>query len=144
MRLFVRADVNLIAMFIRFILGRRLRDVGVPAGIFSAAYRLRDSADTPLWIADQIGEEIAWFEANLAVPHRFCVETARGRRPRYGVCWFKADAHAHVRHAHALVDLIGEAGHYADRLITRDPGVIVYRDHAQVVAQPDRGRGLVH
>lgn len=113
----------------------------MPCGFFFAAYRAAEDEALPAWLLNEIRAEIGWFERHLPVPDRFQIAFPR-RRERFGVCWFRHEAREHVSHAHYLAWLIEEAGQPVRRVRSRDPGVVLYGDPFQVVAQPDRRRGL--
>lgn len=69
--------------------------------------------------------------------HPFAVRAARVWHSD-GVCWFRPDAGAReaIGHAHVMVALLGEGGVPVERITTRQPGTILYRDAMQVVAKP--------
>lgn len=68
--------------------------------------------------------------------------TLRRRRSRHGQCWFRPQAVEHIARAHYIAWLLGEAGCFCEPVRARWPGVILYRDAYQVVAQPDGRRRL--
>ncbi|WFL78370.1 hypothetical protein P7228_04720 [Altererythrobacter arenosus] len=114
----------------------------VAPGLFRPAYGLwcqhRD-APSPALIG--IRREIDWFEDNLPVPRRLGVK-AKGRWYSDGVCWFRDSAREMLAHAYTLAALIEECGVRIDRVRSRDPGQILYRDDWQVVAMPERYREI--
>ena len=113
--------------------------VGVAPGLFGPAGDLWWDSEhlTPTLIA--IRAELDWFNANLPIPNRLGVK-ARGVWWRDGVCWFRDSAREMLRHAHTLAALIEDCGVVIERIRTRDPGQILYRDDWQVVAKPQRLR----
>lgn len=115
---------------------------GATFGLFGPAYEARDSGALPDWLRAAIGEEIGWFEANLAVPSRFGVVTRRSDRAYGGVCWFRDAARDAIRHADTLAALVIEAGAPLTRLVSESPGDIVWRDDQQIVAMPRRRRAI--
>lgn len=108
----------------------------VAPGLFRSGYDIwSGDRDNPIAIA--IMHELDWFNDNLPVPTRFAVK-AKGVWWRDGICWFRDDAGEVLRRAYVLASLIKENGIRIDRVTSRDPGQILYRDRWQVVAKPER------
>jgi hypothetical protein len=123
-------------MFVRFTAPGAVTRSRVAPGLFGPAYWLAWSLpDTP--VRHAIRREVDWFEDRLPVPRRFGVK-AKGRWWSDGICWFRDHAREMVAHAFTLAALIEEGGVPIDRIWTRDPGQILYRDPYQVVAKPER------
>ena len=123
-------------MFVRFTAPGAVTRARVAPGLFGPAYWLWRWADeTPALLA--LRRELDWFEDRPPVPNRFGVK-AKGRTWSDGVCWFRDHAREMVAHAFALAALIEDCGVPIDRIWTRDPGQILYRDPYQVVAKPER------
>jgi hypothetical protein len=120
------------ARYLRFTSARPLEWAPADAGIFGPAYFVRDSAAAPAWLRDSVAREIDWFCEHLDAP------TRKSRRAFAGVCWFRPEARACIGHAHALAALLRESDIAIGVLETDDPGEIVYRDRAQIVAMPRR------
>ena len=124
--------------FVRFTSARPLAHTRADAGIFGPAYCVRRSDHYPQWLRNAVSAEIAWFENNLDAPTRFGVATRRSCRNYAGLCWFRPEARPEIAHAFALAALLREGDIAIGVLETDDPGEIVYRDRAQVVAMPRR------
>ena len=131
-------------MYLRFITpvkpgGYTVTRSNVAPGLFGPAYDLWWDREemTPALLG--IRRELDWFNANLPVPKRLGVK-AKGRWYRDGVCWFRDSAREMLGHAYALAALIEECGVRIDRVRSRDPGQILYRDDWQVVAKPEKYR----
>ncbi len=108
-------------------------------GLFCAAYDLRDSGETPAWLADAINHHIQWFNRELPKPARLGVKS-RGVVGWQGVCWFKPQATECIDRARDLVALVQEGGVAIKCLKRRDPGEILYEDDFQVVAKAARSQ----
>ena len=126
-------------MYLRFITPGAVTRAGVRPGLFGAAYRLRDAV-WPSPLGHAIAHELAWFGQCLPVPrgaHPFAVRAQRVWH-RDGICWFcpQPEAREAIAHAHILAALLGEGGVPVERIGTRHPGTILYRDAMQVVAKP--------
>ena len=105
-------------------------------GVFKIAYEIRRTLPAHAPYANELADQLAWFEANMAVPTRF----STSRHPRASetaICWVKASAGDHVRRLRLLVALVEEAGRvWIDELRTERPGYVVFEDDHQVVALP--------
>ena len=121
---------------IRFVTQSTHEPFGHRSGVFKVAYSIRRSLPTEAPFAAELTEQLAWFDANLAVPTRF----STSRYPRAmntAISWVKASAKEHVRRLRLLVALIEEARHIRiEELRTDRPGYIVFEDDHQVVAFP--------
>lgn len=125
-------------MYVRFTtpgVVTRARVAPGPFGVASDLWWDGDNQNDPVLIA--LRRELDWFNQWLPVPSRFGV-VARGRRWSDGICWFRDEAREMLAHAEVLVALIAECGVPVERLWTRDPGQLLYRDRWQVVAKPER------
>jgi hypothetical protein len=124
-------------MYLRFTAPGAVTRARVAPGLFGPAHDLwwGRTEDTPVLLA--LRRELDWFNDQLPVPRRFGVR-ARGRWWSDGVCWFRDEAREMVAHAHTLAGLIADCGVPIDRIWTRDPGQILYRDRWQVVAKPEQ------
>jgi hypothetical protein len=54
--------------------------------------------------------------------------------------WFKPAAGEHIRQMHRLKLALEACGVHVDILTTRDPGVIIWQDRHQLVAEPGARR----
>lgn len=124
--------------FIRFVIRALDSDSGVEAGIFSAAYALRDGSDVSLVDREALAEELAWFEKHLTTPTRFNRTSSKGhyRRSTKGVSWFKDDAREYLTRMHHLKSLLEANGHDVTMIVEDRIGYVVYEDECQVVAEP--------
>ncbi|MDJ1006917.1 MAG: hypothetical protein QNJ13_03755 [Paracoccaceae bacterium] len=127
-------------MYIRFVTQRRDTRARAEVGFFEPAAaleaRCRRAGDP--WQVREIGRELRWFAANLAVPDRFTVQAPRRRGARNGVCWFRDSAPEHVSRARYVAFLLGEVGIAVEELRSKRPGTILWSDRHQIVALPGR------
>lgn len=123
-------------MYIRFITPDWVSCARAQRGFFAATYQTARGANTPEWLAQQLWQEIGWFERNLDVPAAFAKNTGRGRR--HGVCWFRDGAAAHVSHARYICWLLSEVGAPTKELRSHRPGTVFWQDDHQVVALAER------
>jgi len=74
----------------------------------------------------------------LKVPTRFNSSRSKGawRRKARGISWFKSTALEHIGAIREIADILKRNGRPVELLKTRRPGVIVYEDDYQIVAEP--------
>jgi hypothetical protein len=128
-------------MLIRFVVRVRDEDAHCLAGIFGAAYDLRDRR--------QLGEDeqraledlLRWFETHLPVPKRFS-RSRRSRAQPKAVCWMKEGPGQHFDKVRDLATLLERHGVSTRSVRTDRPGYVVYEDEYQIVAEPFRDTGV--
>jgi len=123
-------------MYIRFISPTWAAEARTHAGFFAMTYNARYDRRTPLWMREELGRELQWFNAHLGIPARLSKETGRGRRN--GVCWFRDGASQHISHARYICWILRELGRTTTELRTRRPGTLIWSDDNQVVALAER------
>jgi hypothetical protein len=124
--------------YLRFIVSNVNPDSGVADGIFGAAYSLRDAKETSKIDRDFLVEQLKWFAKNLPIPNRFNRSASKGyyRRNTRGIAWMREDALEHISRMHEIKRVL-EANGYTVRIIEEDRiGYVVYKDDAQVIAEP--------
>ena len=124
--------------YVRFIILRTHHDSGSREGIFHVAYELRDAATTTSYDNDRLSELISWFKCNLSIPDRFSRYNPKKDRekPRRGISWFKDSATEHIAKTRELTAILEDYGYAIEQARTNRPGVIVYEDDFQIVAEP--------
>jgi len=124
--------------YLRFVLQQIHPDSGVPEGLFSTGYALRDDDETPPYDRDNLAAILSWFDDNMEVPTRFNRSSSKGvyRRTTKGISWFKTTAWEHIEKMRDLAAVLAEHGHLIDEIRTERPGYIVYEDTVQIVAEP--------
>jgi hypothetical protein len=122
-------------VYIRFVCYQQVESQRQHLGLFQALDEARDCSFSPSWALIQIGEFYDWFKRNLAVPDQFSRGGWKGRG-QPGLSWFKPVATEHIRHMHQLKLALEACGVQVDILRTRDPGIIIWQDQHQLVAEP--------
>jgi hypothetical protein len=118
-------------VFVRFVAAHRVDDdLKRPRGIFRVAGALMED-DVFDVEQDALAEELAWFNANLAVP-------GGCDRPD-AVFWFRDAAVECIRRSWWIADLLRRHAVPVRVETTRFPGLVVYADELQVMAVPKRG-----
>ena len=121
--------------YVRFVCYREVKSQRQRLGLFQALDEARQSDFAPAWALKEVGEISDWFFKNLAVPKQFSRGGWRGPG-QPGLSWFKPLASEHIRQMHRLKLALEACGVHVDILTTRDPGVIIWQDRHQLVAEP--------
>jgi len=124
--------IDVTGMFIRFISGGVDEDSRVRAGLFSAAYDLRENGWLPPYEFEVLIELLNWFNDNLRspsdyLPHNF-------NKP--AVCWFKPSAHQHLARAWEMAAILERNDILIWTIKSATTGYIYYEDDVQVFAVP--------
>jgi hypothetical protein len=124
--------------FVRFVLTTRHPESGVEEGLFSAAYRLRDSAPVEEEDRRLLTEVLAWFGENLVTPDRFNRSKSKGfyRRKTQGIAWFRDSATDCLSRMHRIKAILEKHGHPVRILTETRVGYVIYEDELQIVAEP--------
>lgn len=122
-------------MYIRFTILDTDPDSGHASGVLIAASNLRDEGALSPTEHESLKAAIAWFNDHLPVP-------ALLRQPgnRRAISWFKPAAAEAIRRMWQLKSLLDPHGYHVEVLRTALPGMVIYEDEWQVVAQPANGR----
>ncbi len=127
-------------VFVRFVCFNTVRGQRTRLGLFQAIEFAEASDKAPGWALAAIHELSDWFNANLATPTQF--ERGGWKRPgQPALSWFKPEAIEHFRLMHELKTALEECGVHVEILTTREPGVIIWEDRNQLVAEP-KGRSF--
>jgi hypothetical protein len=124
--------------YIRFVCFQSIGRQRSRLGLFKAISEAVESEHAAGWAIAEARELSGWFNDNLAIPKAFSTGGHKGfGQP--GLSWFKPVATEHIRRMHRLKLALEECGIHVEVLTTRDPGLIVWQDQFQIVAEP-RGR----
>ncbi len=126
-------------VYVRFVCFQSVQGQRQRLGLFQALDEARGSNLAPDWALKEIGVGYGWFKQNLAVPDRFERGGWKGLG-QPGLSWFKSSARDHIKMMHQLKLALEACGVHVDVLTTRDPGVIIYEDRHQIVAEPGNRR----
>lgn len=124
--------------YIRFVCFQTVGRGRSRLGLFAAIHEAVESEHAESWAVVEARSQSSWFNANLALPKSFSTGGHKGYG-QPGLSWFKPFATEHIRRMHTLKIALEACGIHVEVLTTRDPGVIVWQDEHQVVAEP-RGR----
>lgn len=124
--------------YVRFVCFQSIGRQRSRLGLFKAIDEAVESEHAPGWAITEARSLSAWFNANLAIPKTFSTGGHKGfGQP--GLSWFKPVVAEHISRMHRLKLALEECGIHVEELTTRDPGLIVWQDEFQIVAEP-RGR----
>ena len=122
-------------MLMRFVIGTRDPSSQVEAGLFAAAYKLRDAERLPDYDQTRLRELLAWFAEHLVIPAPLSDVPERDKRPR-AISWSKSQAKEHIQRARELASLLEQYDVRVTTVTTQRPGYVVYEDEHQLVAEP--------
>jgi hypothetical protein len=125
--------------YVRFVCYQLVESQRQRLGLFQALDEARECDFAPSWALKELGEVSDWFSKQLAVPKQFSRGGWKGRG-QPGLSWFKPTASEHIRQMHRLKLALEACGVHVDILTSRDPGVIIWQDQNQVVAEPGNRR----
>ena len=124
--------------YVRFVCFQSIGRQRSRLGLFKAIDEAVESEHAESWAIAEARSQASWFSANLAIPKAFSTGGHKGfGQP--GLSWFKPSALEHIRRMHSLKVALEACGIHVEVLTTRDPGVLVWQDDHQIVAEP-RGR----
>jgi hypothetical protein len=105
-------------------------------GLFQALDEARLSDQAADWALAAIRDLADWFSAHLDAPTRFSRATSNGGEQQGLSWWFKPSAREHIQKMHELKTALENCGVHVEQLTTDDPGLILFEDDHQVVAEP--------
>jgi len=124
-------------IYIRFVTGDVDSDSLREAGVFQAAYRLRDAAGLQDYESAHLTEHLDWFKSNLKIPRRFtAAKPPFYRKKNRAISWFKETATEHIARMREIIRLLESHGIPVRMIKTDRPGYVVYEDDHQIVAEP--------
>ena len=126
-------------MYLRFVQMNVVAGARSRAGIFTAAYDLRDAGKTDVLTRAQLDSLLVWFRENLASPTRFSRTNSKGayrRSVTHGLSWYKPSAKVHLEKTFELSSILQQNGYGVEVLKTSRLGYILYEDEHQIVAEP--------
>jgi hypothetical protein len=124
--------------YVRFVCFHNIGRQRSRLGLFKAIDEAVESEHASGWAIIEARCQSEWFNRNLMIPKAFSVSGHKGfGQP--GLSWFKPAATEHISRMHSLKVALEACGIHVEVLTTRDPGLIVWQDEHQIVAEP-RGR----
>jgi len=124
-----------VAKYLRFVVGGLGEDARLLTGVITEARQLRDSGLLQRHELDTVNDVFEWFNANIP-----CPPWSDKKWTADAVSWFKEDAGVSINKLWLLVDIIKHQDKVVRVIRASDPGMIVYSDKYQVVAESPKHR----
>jgi len=121
-------------MYLRFVQGADSEDARWLTGVITAARVLRDDARLEPHQIDVVNESFDWFNAHVPCPP-FQEKLKSGKWSADAVAWFLPEATEAIQRMWELVAVLKDHGMPVRVVRTASPGLIIYRDEYQVVAE---------
>ena len=115
-------------VFIRFVSGVIDEDSHVAAGLFCAAFDLIEKRTLSEPDLDELADLMCWFRRHLNGPFEHRLK--KPWRARQSICWFKSNAHEHVKQAWQMARLLERNDVFMRMIKFRKVGYIIYEDNA--------------
>ena len=126
-------------MYLRFVQGADSEDTRWLTGVITAARILRDRGNLDPHQVEVVDESFDWFNTHVPCPP-FQENLKTGKWTVDAVAWFLPAATEAIQRMWQLVSVLKDHGIPVRVIRTASPGLIVYRDDYQVVAEtPKRG-----
>lgn len=117
-------------MYLRFVVGTASEPASSLTGVIIWLDELRWCRDVEHYDVDFADELLDWFDDHLPVP-----PYSRQRWSSNAVCWFKDSATDMIDRVRDAIALLENNDRPVRHLVTDRPGMILYEDDFQVVAQ---------
>ncbi len=117
-------------MFIRFVVGTNKDSPRHQTGVVTELRLLRDSGELPIYVVEQINEIFQLMNDSYD-----CPPFDENDWSPNAISWFKDSAQDLVFMFREIVLILEEYGRPVRMLKTDDPGVIIYEDSVQIVAE---------
>lgn len=121
-------------MYLRFVMGTESEDFRWLTGIFTEARILKDEGRLDPYQVEALEATYDWFNDNVPCPP-FSEKLSSGKWTQDAVAWFLPTATEAIQHMWSLAAILQGHGLPIRVLRSVSPGLIVYRDDYQVVAE---------
>jgi hypothetical protein len=121
-------------MYLRFVQGADSEDGRWLTGVVTAARILRDEGRLEPFQVDIVEATFAWLNEHLLCPP-FQQNLRSGKWSTDAVAWFLPDAKEPIARMWDIVAILKDQGVPVRVIQTANPGMVVYRDEFQVVAE---------
>ncbi len=118
--------------YLRFIVHQKIPGTPRQAGLFTAAYDLRDEGELSRYDRDFLDRLLAWFSSSLPVP-------PAGKIPSQAIFWYRQGGLV-FKQMWVLAKLLNKYNFTTELIKTSFAGLVVYQDEHQVAAIPRGGK----
>jgi hypothetical protein len=126
-------------MYLRFVQGTESEDGRWLTGVITAARTIMDAGQLEPYEAEIVQSAYDWLNSNIPCPP-FQANLSSGKWSQDAVAWFLPEANEAIQRMWDLVTILKDHDIPVRVLRTDRPGMIVYRDQYQIVAEtPKRG-----
>ena len=128
-------------MYLRFETADPHPDSGLQAGVFWAAYQLRDGGELADYERAELADVLGRLHRTLPIPTKFTRTRNASHRNTHGLSWIKSTAVSVIADLYRLAEILERHGTRVEIIKGPRPGYVVYEDEFQVVAEPFHGEG---
>ncbi len=116
--------------YIRFVVGTNREEPKHQAGVVASARILKEGGQLPDYEVEHVEEIFSWLNTHLP-----CPPFSGKKWSPDAISWFKSSAQDMISKFRELIAILEEHDHPVEMLRTDHPGMILYEDDFQVVAQ---------
>ena len=116
--------------YIRFVVGTNREEPKYQTGVVTSLRLLKDRGQLPAYEVEHVEEIFSWLNAHLPCPPF----DGKDWSPD-AISWFKASAQDMISKFRDLIAILEQYDQPVQMLRTERPGMILYEDEFQVVAQ---------
>jgi len=121
---------------VRYVVAERDRTSGHRRGFLRSAWYMDQDSLFSAAESARLQAIFKWFNENLPTPTRMSRNRNAGHKKKHALSWFKDTAHAHLKYAREVADLMRIRDVVVEMISTDRPGYVVYEDEYQLVALP--------
>ncbi|RYD62369.1 MAG: hypothetical protein EOP84_34655 [Verrucomicrobiaceae bacterium] len=116
--------------YVRFVVGTNREEPREQTGVVASLRLLRDRGQLPDYEVEHVEELFLWLNTHLPCPPF----EGKNWSPD-AISWFKASAQSMISKFRELISILEQHDQPVQMLTTERPGMILYEDDFQVVAQ---------
>lgn len=116
--------------YVRFVVGTNREEPKYQTGIVASIRLVAEKGKLPKYEVEHVEEIFSWLNTHLP-----CPPFSREQWSPDAISWFKASAQEMIYKFRELIAILEQYDHPVRMLTTDQPGVILYEDDFQVVAE---------
>lgn len=118
--------------YVRFVVGTNQEDERTQTGIVAELRLLKESGELPQYEIDHIDEIFEWMNQNQSFP---VPPYSEKNWHKDAISWFKDSAQELISEFRTIISILEQYDRPVRMIITEKPGMILYEDDVQIVAQ---------